>query len=94
MIVLEVEKSVQIIRGNVMSILVMILYIHVVADLVSIYNISIYKVHVIILTKQRKGQRHFCVWLDALSKFEYPDILVDLVTPPLSQPLPFPLGSI
>ena len=93
MIILEVEKSVQIIRGNVMSILVMILYTHVIADLVSIYNISIYKVHVI-LTKQRKGQRHFCVWLDALSKFEYPDILVDLVTPPLSQPLPFPLGSI
>ena len=28
MIILEVEKSVQIIRGNVMSILVMILYIH------------------------------------------------------------------
>ena len=47
-----------------------------------------------ILTKQRKGQRHFFVWLDALLKFEYPDILVDLVTPPLSQPLPFPHGSI
>ena len=43
-----IEKSVQIIRGNVMSILVMILYIHVVTDLVNIYNISIYKVNVIL----------------------------------------------
>ena len=40
MIVRVVEKSVQIIRGNVMSILVMILYIYVKADLHSIYNIA------------------------------------------------------
>ena len=41
MIILEVEKSVQIIRGNVMSILVMILYIHVVTDLQFLQHFNI-----------------------------------------------------